>query len=628
MKQRRPVGALAAALSSLSLLLVPALSACRSDGGVERSSAPAPPASAPSAADEGVAEAEEAARFVEDRARAWWDLLMEQNPTWATSVGDHRFDDRLSRTGPDARDEQRMRLFAFAADLEERAAGIEEQQLSAADALTLELLRYEVARALEGERLGLATFDVDQMNGPQATLPYFFHHEHPMTTRADVENLIARYRALTPWMDGHIEDLRVGLQAGQTAPRVVVERVLLQLRELLKSERRPAESTFAKVAARIPDDVSDDRALLEADVLAATRESVLPSLRRYLSFLEKEYLPKARKEPGLGSMSGGAEIYAWLAKRYTTTALSPEEIHALGRRELARIEAEIQKLALVRGQGTKEQPADAWAFVAKLKADKAQYAKSREALMVTFREALKRADAKLPEAFGRLPAMAYEVKPMDKERERDAPAAYYQPGSASDGRPGIFVANLHRFEERPVMNSEALAFHEAVPGHHIQIAIAQELEGLPRFRSEGYYVAFGEGWGLYAERLADELGLYSSLESRVGYLGFAAWRASRLVVDTGLHQLGWTRQQAVDFLARHTTLGAIDVANEIDRYIAMPGQALGYMVGMLRILELRERARAKLGPEFDLKAFHDALLGAGALPLDLIDRRVARELGL
>lgn len=610
----------AAASAGLALALGVTTS-CASDEAAKRPAA-APAAAPDDGSDQALEAAAEAKRFLDTSAEQWWNLLMARHPEWATSTGDHRFDDQLSRTGPQARRQWRQQLEVFAAGLEEGAAELKETDLDPADALSLALLRREVQESLERQRLGFETFDVDQMSGPQASLPYFFAVEHPMQTAADVTNLIARYRGLEQWMDGHIEDLREGLAVGRSAPRVVVERVITQLKDVLRHEKTPEKTPFGAVRERIPADV-EERPILEEDLLAATRESVLPAFRRYLEFLEQEYLPRARTEPGLSAMPDGQAAYRWLVRDNTTTELTPDEIHAVGLRELERIEGEMKRLAEQRGH-----KGDVKSFLAALRKERGQYAPSREELLESFKVALARADEKLPEAFGRLPTLGYEVRPMDAAREKDAPAAYYQPGSASDGRPGIFVANLHRHEERPLFNSEVLAFHEAVPGHHLQIAIAQELEGLPKFRSEGGYTAFVEGWGLYSERLADELGLYTSLEARVGYLGFAAWRASRLVVDTGLHEKGWSRQQAMDFLAAHTTLGPVDVANEIDRYIAMPGQALAYMVGALRILELREHARAEQGSAFDLRAFHDALLSAGALPLDVLDRYVSGQLGI
>lgn len=562
----------------------------------------------------------DAGAVVRELSAKWWEMLMERSPEWATAVGDHRYDDRLSARGPAARAAWRARLSAFHDEVEARARSIDRAALKDSSAVTLELLRREVREALVGEDLGFATFEVDQMGGPQASLPYFFSVEHPMETRADVENLLARYHAVPAHLDGLTADLEEGLAGDRTAPRVVTERVIKQLDALLAA---PA-GVFVRVQDRVPESLpAAEREAAQRAIREAAETEVRPAFERYRAFLKERYLPRARDDVGLSAMPGGKAAYAHLAAHYTTTTLTPEQIHEIGLKELARIEVEMAKLAKERGHR-----GDVKSFLASLREDRSQYAQSREELLDTFRVALARADAKLPAAFGRLPKLPYRVEPLDAAREQDAPAAYYQPGSVQDARPGIFVANLHRFEERPVFNSEVLAFHEAVPGHHLQISIAQELAGLPRFRAEGGFTAFVEGWGLYSERLSDELGLYSSLEARVGYLGFAAWRASRLVVDTGMHHLGWTREQAIEFLGAHTTLGPVDVENEIDRYIAWPGQALAYMVGCLRILEIREHARSELGERFDLRAFHDALLGGGALPLDLLDDHVARALSI
>jgi prolyl oligopeptidase len=610
-----------AAFALVALTTATTFVGCASDDGAKKSEAPEvepAPAAAPAEpqADGGA--------VVDELAERWWGMLMERFPTWATSVGDHRFDDRWTETGPEANKRWLQKLEAFRLAIEEGVEDVDRAALPADKALSLELLEREVDKAIAQQRHAFATFDVDQMGGPQATLPYFVSVEHPMKTKEDVENLIVRYRAFPEHLGGLQKNLEEGLAAGRAAPRVLVDRVIAQLKSLRKQSKSKAGTAFVRAAERIPESIpEEERAVLRADLVAAAKESVQPAFDAYLVFLEKSYAPKARKEVGLGAMKGGPEAYAWLASRYTTTKLTPEQIHEIGKKELANIEAEMAKLAKERGH-----KGDVKSFLVALRKDKKQYAKSRDELLETFRAALKRADEKLPEAFGRLPKLGYETKPMDADREKDAPAAYYQPGSVEDGRDGVFVANLHRFEERPVFNSEVLAFHEAVPGHHLQIAISQELEGLPRFRTEGGFTAFVEGWALYSEQLSDELGLYTSLESRVGYLGYAAWRASRLVVDTGLHHMGWTRQQAIDFLGSHTTLGPIDVENEIDRYITMPGQALAYMVGKLHILSLREHAQNSLGDKYDVRAFHDALLSAGALPLDLVDQHVARSLAI
>jgi prolyl oligopeptidase len=543
-------------------------------------------------------------------AAAYWDAIMHRYPEWATSTGDHRFDDRMTEMGPGPRAKWRETILTLKARAEKLPEGEGQERLTRA------LLIRQLDEGVAMIDAGFDTWDVDQMSGPQATWPYFFSKEHPMKTAEDARNLAARYRAIPSYIDGHLADLKDGFHSGKVAPRIVVDRVINQLDDLLNAKDGVV---FVKVAERVP--AGNDE--LKAEIANLAKTTVMPALEKYRDFLEDKYREKAREEVGLSAMSGGREAYALLAKHHTTTSLTPEQIHEIGKKEIERIEGEMRKLAKERGH-----KGDVRSFLDALRKDEKFLTDSRDELFNTFGAALKRADAALPKAFGRLPKLGYKVEPMDAEREKDAPAAYYQPGSVADGREGIFVANLYAPRTRPTFNSEVLAFHEAVPGHHLQIALAQEVEGLPRFRQEGGTTAFVEGWGLYSERLSDELGLYSSLEARVGYLGYAAWRASRLVVDTGMHHMGWSREQAVDYLAAHTTLGETDVNNEIDRYIVMPGQALAYMIGCLRILELRAHAEKTLDEAFSLPAFHDAVLGDGALPLALLDENVSRKLGI
>jgi uncharacterized protein (DUF885 family) len=567
-------------------------------------------------------EVKDAVAQTEKLAASWWEMLMEKNPEWATSVGDHRFDDKLIGSGPESRSKWLTDLKELEQKVLEVESRVDIDAFPDQPFITFHILKREVQGAIERSQLDFDLYGVDQMSGPQASLGYFFSAEHPMSSRKDAENLISRYGEVQRWVEGHLTDLRQGMAKGVVPPKVVVNRVIQQLNTILSQPL--SENVFFKVGERVPSSLTEaDRKDLQDQIENAAEKKLLAAFQTYRDFLRDELLPVSRDEVGLSSMENGQAHYAHLVRHYTTTNLTPDQIHSLGLKELDRIESAISVLAKERGHS-----GDARLFVESLKADRANYADSRDDLLASFRVALKRADKVLPEAFGVMPKLSYKVEPMDAGREKDAPAAYYQPGSPKGGRPGIFVANLYGFEGRPLFNSEVLAFHEAVPGHHLQIAISQEIEGVPAFRAEGMTTAYVEGWALYSERLSDELGLYSSLESRVGYLGFAAWRASRLVVDTGLHYKGWTRQHAIDFLAAHTTLGPVDVENEIDRYIVWPGQALAYMVGCLRILNLREHVRANQKADFSLSKFHDVLLGAGPMPLDLLDRHVSRTFGI
>jgi len=573
---------------------------------------PAEPTASPPAASDQVA-------LLSER---YWDVLAEQHPEWATQAGDHRFDDQLTQTGPEVQAAFAQRLELLLQDVKALQASLSDGALDVQEAITLDLLHHQLDEAVAFAALKTWTYDVDQMNGPQANLPYFFATYHPMKTLADVENAERRLRAMVTFVDQHIASLRLGLDARQTAPKVVTERVIAQL-DRFAASTDATSSPFGPLLNRLPSDLGDDAKTQWTTRLSSVIvDEVMPAWERYRVFLQETYLAQARPTPGVSTMKGGAELYALLVRHHTTLPdLTPEQIHQRGLDALAQIEAEMGRIGADNGVD-----GGAQAYLAHLKADKANYATSREGLFSTFAGALARADEKLPEAFGRLPKLPYEVKPMDATREKDAPAAYYQPGSAEDGRPGVFVANLHRFEERPTFNSDVLAFHEAVPGHHLQFALAQELEGLPKFRREAYVTAYGEGWGLYSERLCDELGLYPTPATRMGYLGFAAWRAVRLVVDTGMHHMGWSRQQALDFMNAHTSLGKVDVENEVDRYIVIPGQALSYMTGMLHLLSLRDHVQKSLGDAYSLSAFHDAVLEVGSVPLPVLDAHVSRAL--
>ena len=378
---------------------------------------------------------------------------------------------------------------------------------------------------------------------------------------------------------------------------VAVERVIGQLKEMLA---KPEEnSPFAAKPALVP----------------AIKDSVYPAYRTMLEFLEKEYLPKARtRDVGLWALPGGREAYLFRIRYHTTTELTAEEIHEIGLSELRSIQAEMKSIA----------KGELKPFMAKLKSDPKNFFASRDEVVASARRELEKANARLPRWFKRLPKNECEVKAIEDYREKDCVAAFYYPPDEKLTRKGIFYANTWEPTVRPKFNMPALAVHEAVPGHHLQIALAYEIEGIPRWRRQSSFTAFVEGWGLYSERLGDEMGLYEDDLSRYGMLTYQAWRACRLVVDTGLHALRWTRQQAIDFFMENVALSEPEVLNEIDRYIIWPGQALAYMVGKREILGLREDARARMGSRFDIKEFHDVVLRNGAIPLSTL-RKLVRE---
>jgi uncharacterized protein (DUF885 family) len=376
----------------------------------------------------------------------------------------------------------------------------------------------------------------------------------------------------------------------------------------------PPERSVFVTTVSFPDSWSEaERSERRAPLVEATRTSLYPGLRRYLDFLRGEYLPRARQDVGVRANPDGERCYRARIRANTHLEMSPEEIHHLGLEQVERNLAGMKEIAR-RLTGGEELAA----AVERLANDPTQHVKSREELIRFAQALIARAEAKLPDVLGRLPRQRVQVKPIEEFREQSSPTGYYYNGSEAEGRPGFFYLNTGDPASHPLYLLEALTFHEAVPGHHVQGALAQEMEGLPRFRRELGDAAFTEGWAHYAELLADELGLYSGDAGRFGMLSDQALRAVRLVVDTGMHQFGWTRERALAYMRSHTAEPADDAAREIDRYIAWPGQALAYKLGQLEILELRAEARKRLGPRFDVRAFHDALLSHGAIPLPVL----------
>ncbi|MDQ3809817.1 MAG: DUF885 domain-containing protein [Chloroflexota bacterium] len=534
----------------------------------------------------------------------YWEGVLRRNPILATFLGDYRYNDRLPDIGPHGRAEEESDLRGALAHLEvvERA-----EALDVDDQITASMLRLSAQAALDAVRLRLDEMAVDQMDGPQVWLPELLNW-HPTGTTEHVQQLVARYQAFPVFIDQYLENLADGIRSGRTAPVIAVERVIAQLEALL--DTAPEESPLAHPSRLAAPE-------LRGDLPALVSKVVYPAYQRLLAFLAGEdgYLRRyARAEPGVWAVTDGEEIYALLARQHTTTDLSPTDLHEIGREDLATIHAEMR--VIMREQGATE-PAIR-AFAERLTRDPANLPRTREEILASSERLLGQALAALPRAFGRLPRTPCVVKPVEDFRERDAPAAYYFPPSADGSRPGTFYVNTFEPSARPRHTLPALAFHEGVPGHHLQIALAQETEGLPAFRRYGagwLSNAFVEGWALYTERLADELGLYPDGRARFGMLGYQAWRACRLVVDTGIHHYRWSRQQAIDFFFDNVGLSDRETINEVDRYIVWPAQALAYKIGQREIERVRHERERQLGEGFDLRRFHDALLSHAAVPL-------------
>jgi prolyl oligopeptidase len=541
----------------------------------------------------------------------YWDHESERNPTDATYRGDHRWSDRLEDLSAESRERDASARRGFL----ERVRGIDRGRLSEEERLSALIFERLLSTDLESLTFEPHLTPVSQQGGPHlafAELPSF----HPFDTAEHAEAYVARLRAFPGLVDQMIANLRSGAARHVVAWRGSIERSVPQARELAAAGpdgKHPLSVAPDAMGERIP---AAERERIAAAIGAAVAESVRPAYARLADFLETEYLPACRAEPGIRSLPRGEERYAFEVRRHTTTDLPPREVHELGLREIARIRGEMETIrAAVGFDGSLQE------FFAHLRADPSLHHTSVEAYLEEYRGILREMDAKLPDLFGRLPRARYELKELESWRAQAAPTAYYY-GPPDDGsRPGYFYVNTYDLASRPRYSMEALAYHEAVPGHHLQIALQQELD-LPDFRRHRGFTAYVEGWGLYSERLPKEVGLYRDPYSDFGRLVFEAWRAARLVVDTGLHAFGWSRERAIEYLEANTALARHDIESEVDRYIASPGQALAYKIGEIRIRELRREAEEALGEGFDVRRFHDVVLGSGSLPLDVLTGRV------
>ena len=529
----------------------------------------------------------------------YWQWVLRTEPTWATYLADPRYNDQLPRIGPSDVERQLSELRA----LQEKTRGIDAGGLDAAGRVTLGILGHLIASQIQEREHKFHQWNVDQMFGPQVWLLELLNY-HPFKIEKDVLDLIVRFQAFPRYIDEHLMNLRQGLEEGRVAPRIAVSRVVGQLESLLATP--PEKSPLALALDKRPASAAG----LDARLLGSIKEAVYPAYAKYLEFLKTDYSARAREEVGVWSTAGGEAAYAFRVRHHTTTTLSPDELHEIGRQELRSILAEMEAIARKLGHG-----GDVKSFFAKLMADRANFWASREEILGHFERILAKCRAALPKAFGRLPRTECVVKSIEEYREKDCVAAFYYQPPEDLSRPGIFYANTYQPQSRLKCNNAALTAHEAVPGHHLQIALSVEMTGLPPFRRHGMFTAFVEGWALYTERLADELGLYEDDLERFGMLTYQAWRACRLVVDTGIHAKRWTRQQAIDFFKSNIALGDPEIVNEVDRYIIWPGQALAYKVGQREISRLRGEATRALGARFDLRAFHDEILRHGALPL-------------
>ena len=539
-----------------------------------------------------------------------WQYELRTNPEWATMLGDNRYNDRLSDNSPEF----------FRSDLEQRRGflarfeAVDPAGFSRQDTLSRELIIRKLRQEIEGAQFKHWEMPVNQMGGLHLELPDMIVIT-PFNTVADYDNYLARLHQMPHAFDQVTANMRQGMNDGLMPPRYLLEKVAAEADDI--ASKTGENSPFAKPVKEFPSSISSaEQKRLRDAVLAAIADQIVPSYQHFAAFVRNDYAPHGRTAPGIWSLPDGAARYRFAIRRITTTDMTPEEIHALGLKQINEIEAEM--LALAHKLGFK----DLASLNEHIKNDRRFYATSGQQVLDLYANYARGMEPELPKLFDHLPKSKLTAIPMEASRSKNAVPADYSSGTPDGSRPGHINVNEWDPEHRLVLNIEAIAYHEGIPGHHLQISLAQEMQDLPAFRRQADYTAFVEGWALYAERLGKEVGHYQDPYSDYGRLENEMWRAIRLIIDTGVHEKHWSREQMVEYFHRYTAMDEPNIQSEVDRYIAWPGQALAYKLGQLEILKLRDEARRKLGDKFDIRAFHDEVLGNGALPLDVLDLEV------
>ncbi len=539
-----------------------------------------------------------------------WEYTNVESPETATFVGYPGQDERWSDNSPAAIARRQREL----ADRLLVLAAIDRQRLDASDRLSFDIFKRSIEESIEGARFPRELLAVTQRDGPQYLASVLA--KMPTSSVADYERILARLAALPAVIAQTRALLDSGLAVGVTPPRVTLRDVPAQFDQLVPEA--PMQSALLEPFTRFPPAIaSADRQRLTVQATRVYAERVRPAYRALASYLSSAYIPRARQSIAWSSLPDGRAWYAYNVKLETTTSRTPAEIHALGLAEVKRIRAQMDSTIRASGYA-----GDFKSFVTMLRTDARFFMKDSASLVRAYRDIAKRIDPELSRLFGRLPRLTYGVATIPAYAAPSQTTAYYMSGSPDAHRPGMYFVNTYKLDSRPIWEMEALTAHEAVPGHHLQIALSQEMNDLPAFRRYTGYTAFTEGWGLYAESLGSELGLYRDPYSKFGQLTYEMWRAIRLVLDTGIHELGWTREQAIEYFEANSAKTKQDITSEVDRYIVMPGQALAYKSGELAMRAMRARAERELGARFDIRAFHDELLSQGALPLDILDQRM------
>ncbi len=543
-----------------------------------------------------------------------WEWQMLENPVWASRMGDRRWNDRWTDNSLDAIERRHGEQQKFL----RRLRLIDSSQLTETDQLNYELFRRSLENSVDAHQFRNYLMPMSQRGGVQSL------ESTAETLRLgnaqDYADWLARMSQIDTVIEQTMERLEEGRKTGYMPPKILMERIPAQISSQLVED--PRQSPFFKAFATVPDAIPyADRERLQQAAQDVIDETVVPAYREFSNYFNDIYLPASRDSIGASSLPNGEAFYEYRTRFYTTTQMTPDEIHRVGLNEVKRIRDEMQLVIDELGfEGSFQD------FLHFLRTDPQFYYETPEELFEGYLAISKRIDPEVVKVFGKLPRMPYGLRPIPDNIAPDTTTAYYSGPAADGSRPGYYYVNLYKPEVRPRYEMEVLTIHEAVPGHHLQIALQMELEAMPNFRKYSGFTAFTEGWGLYSESLGYEMGFYRDPYSHFGALTYDMWRAVRLVVDTGMHYKGWTRQQAIDFFKDNAAKTEQDIVNEIDRYISWPGQALAYKIGQLRMLELRRRSEQALGDDFDVRAFHDALLGGGALPLEILETRMNRWL--
>ncbi|MDN8267687.1 DUF885 domain-containing protein [Acinetobacter baumannii] len=539
-----------------------------------------------------------------------WEYTLKNNPETATTLGDLRYNDRWTEFSKNQIEKDKKTTQNFL----KRFEAIDSTGFSATDQLNKDLMIYQLKETLKNYDLKLYEMPFNQMWGLHLQFPGFIS-SIPFDNAKQYQDYISRLKQIPLILEQGIQLAKQGQKDGLMPPKYLIEKVAKQIDSIATPTGK--DSVFASPLKQFPKNISKaEQERLSREILQTIDQNVRPAYQKLGTFIQKDYLPYGRQHEGIWSLPNGDELYRFYVENNTTTSESPENIHQLGLKEVARIEAEMLKIAKAQGFN------DLKSFQQSLKTNPAVFPKSREEILEIYRGYIAQMQPELPKLFGLLPKNKVEVLPVEQYREKEAAGAEYHQGTPDGSRPGQVYVNTGDFSERSKISMEATAYHEAIPGHHMQIDIAQNLPNLPMFRKQPNHTAYIEGWALYAEQLGKDVGFYKDQLSDYGRLSSELFRACRLVVDTGVHYKKWTRQQMIDFMREHSALDEPDIQAEADRYIAIPAQALAYKMGQLKILELRELAKQELGDRFDIKTFHDMILNAGTLPLNILDARI------